>query len=181
MDAKKLDIISKVHMLLLLALIVVNFVVIINGITASDLDTIHAVITVLRLFTMAAGLYYIGLGYMKDASSFYKLYLALYALSNLTILVMLIMRNAGPIAIAFKVIVTVMSLVLVFVKDLGKQVTWVLYALLLGSELIVMLPFFGIGMTTASLKDKLSDLVMAGTVGLMINGKYIDKDARGAK
>ena len=134
-------------------------------------------------------------GLQKNAAVFYKAFIlmtaAATALYALTIVFMMqtgnlmddtrITSNAlyilGVIFMAAKLI---LLLVMSFGKDLGKRNTWIGFCVILALDLI-----FGMFYTTPGRMAAyrfvavLPRLLMDGTIGLAIRGKYDDKDARG--
>lgn len=179
MDIKNLELVKKGHMLLIGLAVIANSVALISDISAPNTHHAMIIISVVHMFALAAGLYYLALGYEKDSAVFYRAFLVLYAVSNLVRLVFFQFRHAGVLPIAATVVTIIVTLVLLFVKDLGKQYSWIAYVILLVAELLLLPNFLGSGTNTSLLISKISDILLAGTLGLMLYGKYLDKDARG--
>jgi hypothetical protein len=85
---------------------------------------------------------------------------------------------------ACQVLSLIALVVLTTVKDLGREKTTLIYALLLLCQLIAL---FSVIFNVRSMANAVSpffniyvsNLLLAGTLGLMIGAKYMDKEARG--
>jgi hypothetical protein len=161
--------------------LIANSVALISDISSPNTHHAMIIISVVHMFVLAAGLYYLALGYEKDSAVFYRAFLILYAISNTVRLVYFMFRHSGFLPIAATTVTIIVVLVLLFVKDLGKQISWIAYGILIVAELLLLPSFLKAGTSATLLISKLSDLLIAGTLGLMINGKYLDKDARGTE
>ena len=181
MKTKNLELIKKIHMLLLGLALIANSIALISDINAPNTHHAMIIISVVHMFVLAAGLYYLAFGYEKDSAIFYKAFMVLYALSNTIRLVFFVFRNAGFLPIAATAVTIIIVLVLAFAKDLGKKNSWIAYGILVTAELLLAPKFMVAGVDSSLVISKLSDLLIAVTAGLMINGKYIDKDSRGTK
>lgn len=85
------------------------------------------------------------------------------------------------LSVGVLVVKTIALLVLVFVKDLGKRNTWIVFCILIFVDLVGGLSYLGDAVVAQRLIATLSRLTMDGSIGLAIRGKYADKDARGTK
>ena len=140
---------------------------------------------------MICGYIYASRGYTKDASKFYKAFLCLYAFSTI-IQIATTYRSTGlTILSASCVIRFVLVLVLGFVKDLGKKNTWNVFYILIAFELLVA-PFSLSNLSSIGAEangavagylvyNAIVRLVTTGILGLCIEAKYRDKEARGSK
>jgi hypothetical protein len=150
---------------------------------------------IFNTLAMCLGMVYILKGCSKQAAGFYKAFIACTAfsliggiLSNLFSILsgnQLIASNAVS---AFRLVVLlavfVLLLILAFAKDLGKRRTWIIYYIILALTIILIFP----GLTGSATNGKydvglavafhISAIILIGTIGLAIRGKYADKDAR---
>ncbi len=144
---------------------------------------IFNLLTVMALFT---GIWYILDGYRKQAAIFYKAFLLSQVVETVFLAVIeLIFAQKGLIQILVTVTLAVKAIILlllVVLKDIGKMRTWLIYSLLFASEvfgvtvIIISTPGSIMGLRIVSSAAR---LVITGTIGIMIYGKYADKKRRG--
>ena len=183
-----LMIIHLILMSLLIVFVLVSTVATLAGVKTIDsqlfFDSFSAGVYILAILNIAAlgcGIIYLLQGYSKKAASYYKAFMVLTAaLSVLNIYSVYVFRGfcLGVILIAVKVI---LLLALAFWKDLGKRNTWILFAIIIGIDLYIFVSSNHQNYLLYRLAFVLSKLLMDGTIGLAIRGKYVDKDARGTK
>lgn len=149
----------------------------------------------IHLTDMAAlccGILYLVKGYRKNAALYYKLFLLLVAAS--CVFNAITMRNmmyssvtddvgSNVIYIArilYMTVKIILLLILAIFSDTGKRNTWVIFSILLISDVVFSVPAAippGYdGLTAVAVFSK---LFLDGTIGLAIRGKYADKDSRG--
>ena len=141
----------------------------------------------LQLIALGCGFVHLMSLYGKSAALFYKLLLVFTALSHAVYACWLFMAHGFYAAVVFSIVCCVLLLVLAFWPNLGKRLSWIIYAvffvLVLYSVivgLILALPLMPSPMSLpAILAGTIGRALLAGTVGLSLMGKYADKDARG--
>lgn len=162
------------------------------GIRTAGVDRLQLLLRgVFSLFNLAGlllGVIYLLNEYGKRAAGYYKAFLAMLTVETAFLIVLEFLFHTP--GIWFYVTLTLLELkivvllLLTFGKDLGKQRSWLLFGVLMALDLAgVALTFVGAGsaLLTYRIADALSRLILSGTVGLAIRGKYADKDSRGTK
>ena len=137
------------------------------------------------LLTILMGALYLLKGYKKQAAVYYKLFLLFHVcVCALTIFIDLYFYQVNFLMIVICVlnaIKLVGLLILTFAKDLGSR-TWILFYVILGLDamqlILAVINMAGIGFDF-SFTGYVTALIMDGTIGLSISGKYRDKKARG--
>ena len=177
---QKLNSIMIIHMIMMVSIIVVNVVVLMMY--ASQLKTWFGsfsigvyLISLINILSLVCGIVYLLKGYSKDAAIFYKAFIVLAALYTTSTVLTSLISNAYYKAI-LHVIKVIIMLILVFGKNLGKRNTWILFCAMVIADVIVLLLSLRV---PAGIISQASQLLMDGTIGLAIRGKYADKDARG--
>ena len=66
MKTKNLELIKKIHMLLLGLALIANSIALISDINAPNTHHAMIIISVVHMFVLVAGLYYLAFGYEKD-------------------------------------------------------------------------------------------------------------------
>ena len=179
MDNKKFNNLKMCHMCLMVIAIIITSIGVINQIVYSKsaqltplLVTLAGFVRVLALF---CGAVYLIFDYKKNVAGFYKAFINFMIVS-------LVLRIAASFQGSFTALQGICSFVslvallaLEYAKDLGKKNTSIIYAVMLVCEIIAVVPMFA----TKDWGSILSILLLVGTLGLMITGKYIDKKARG--
>lgn len=135
-------------------------------------------------FSMVCGIVYVLRDYRKTAADYYKFMMLLYVISKFFLMYSTFVYGGLRLSMLANAAEVVILSMLTFGKDLGRQRTMSLFYALLSCELILSLlgGFAGAGVATAvagRLTSALMRVVLAGTVGLAIKGKYEDKSARG--
>lgn len=157
-------------------------------------NTIMMGIVVLSVDTVAllSGILYVFHGYMKRAALLYRIFLVLSAVSCAASAAASTMRYLEEFPSENKVLQIILMailpmavktgvlLVLAFGKNLGKQRSYILFAVLLGIDILYSLLWFSPGeIAMVRITLALTRLTMTSTIGLALRGKYADKDERG--
>ena len=177
---QKLNSLMIIHMIMMVGIIVVNVAVLM--IYASRLQTYFGsfsigvyLISLINILSLVCGIVYLLKGYSKDAAIFYKAFIVLAALyTSSTVLTSL--TSGVYYKAVLHVIKVIIMLILVFGKNLGKRNTWILFSAIVLADVAVLLTSLH---NPAGIISQASQLLMDGTIGLAIRGKYADKDARG--
>ena len=187
MNNDRMKRIRMIHLVLLLAGIVCNVIGLVEsfGLGWNSLTICMALMEVFNIVAMVFGLLYLRKGYQKSAANYYKLFMFcmifIYLFKSITGIF-----NFGWDLRTFGSMVCVVAVcLLTFGKDIGKKVSWILWAVLIADQIEKMIyGIFGVQNNTYlvnsnTLSIALSNLLTLGTIALMIYGKYSDKDQRG--
>ena len=133
---------------------------------------------------MICGFIYASKGYSKEAHNYYKAMMCFYALSALIMIITAIRTSGFGLGELVAIIKIVLLLILGFGKDLGKKNTWIIFYIVLAIELLFSPTIQLINQLSgeallARIPSAIARLVIAGILGLCIEAKYRDKDARG--
>ncbi|MBP5193997.1 MAG: hypothetical protein J6126_04640 [Clostridia bacterium] len=148
----------------------------------------HGILNLVIIAGILFGLVYLLGGYGKKAASYYKAFLcSLLVLTALLIAVDLAFYKINALLIATVAALAVKAvslLLLTFKKDLGAKKTWILFFVIIladAVEAVLMLLSASPSILVYRTVYAVSGLVLDGTVGLAIRGKYADKASRGSK
>ena len=161
-----------IQMCLIAVAVILDAVNIIEGISNGD-----SIIAILSYLSSAIALFFGGLylifDYKKSVATFYKLFVIMAAVS-IGLRTILSFERVTLIFSVVSIFSFLDLLALAFGKDLGMERTSYLYAAFLACEILA-----ATAMLSSSWVLSLSTLLLAGTFGLMITFKYIDKASRG--
>ncbi len=154
-----------------------------------------SIMSILEIVALIVGILYLVSCYSKSAAGFYKAFLTISALSAaVAIFSIVLSMQAGNVLdgavigsnsvnftrILLHICQVVILLLLAFGKDLGKHRTWIFFGVLLAVDVMIsIMSLFYAPSFLITLLRSLTHLLMTGTIGLAIKGKYDDKDARG--
>ena len=127
---------------------------------------------------MICGFIYANKGYSKPAHNYYKAMMCFYALAALIMIITKIRASGFGLVELLTIIKFVLLLILGFGKDLGKKNTWIIFYIVLAIELLSV-PVMLLINQLSSIPSAIARLVITGILGLCIEAKYRDKDARG--
>ncbi len=170
--------------------IVVFITQLINADSTKDLLYIisNIILMLVVLSTLSIGTIYLLKGYSKEAAKYYKAFMFLNVILDILIIVIdLLFYNINVFTIFISLLILFkigFLLILSFKKDLGKETTWINYYVILLldiSSIVFAIIYMFQSSFDFSLVGYLSLLVMDGTIGLSIKGKYKDKEERGTK
>ena len=189
MSDKTFNTLSKIQKALLVIMAIASIVMGVSlVITARSLtvfeDAIDSCILALLCLDFALamifGFIYANKGYSKQAHGYYKAMMCFYAFTAAIQFIASFRESSFSLVALIAIIKFVLLLILGFGKDLGKKNTWIIFYIVFVLELLFapVLQFVDPSMTIA-LPAALSRLVIAGVLGLCIEAKYRDKDARG--
>ena len=178
------------HLALLTIAIFMNVSMIVLRIATHDTfvgDILVISISVLNIFALLAGFIYLQKNYSKPATILYKAFLLLTAASNLLLIANLIVLYISResldtydiIPIMFIASITIMVikfislLIMAFGKDLGRGRTWTLFSIIFVIDLVYGTLFQSLEtLNFYQVVFILSRLLLDGTIGLSIVGKY---------
>ena len=138
--------------------------------------------------TMICGFIYANKGYSKEAHNYYKAMMCFYAFATLIPIVTTFRISGFDLVTVTVIIKFILLLILGFGKDLGKKKTRIIFYIVLVLELLYtpLLAAAGAAPDVPSgtalpvpILEALARLVIVGIIGLCIEAKYRDKEARG--
>ena len=181
---KGLEYLKKIQMILLFIVIVFTMVgMFIDLKSASDRPAaIIIVVALLHAITMVTGMIYFVEDSRKDVAGYYKAFVILLIISYIgRVVAFIVMKEMSYITVVLSAIILVGGIILAFVKNLGLKITTAVFIIMLACEIAI----FVLAMTSESdmgfASSKVAELLITGTLGLMITSKYIDKAERGRK
>ena len=205
MEEEKVRSLGKMHLVLMVILgilsIVSTVVLCYAAYAIPDTTSKSAIYTaatasIFNTLALCSGIVYLLKGHSKEAAGYYKAFIAFTAfsfagsiISNLFSLMSgAEITGADPVAairLVLLIVVFALLLVLAFKKDLGKNKTWTIFKVALALSIVMMLisfvgaQFDGFATVAVSIVLLFTRILMIGTIGFAIRGKYEDKDARG--
>ena len=135
-------------------------------------DGLGLLLDLTRELTLFLSSVYLVFGYKKEAASFYQA-------ADISMILTLFLRffaGESVLQSIFSIFSLIALLILSFHKNLGRKRTSYVYALLFVSEVLMTFTYFAKDPVAA-----LATLIILGSLGIMITGKYADKDARGSR
>ena len=190
MKGKKLTPLMWCHLFLMILLAAASIVSIFLMMFSERSDSFQEYFSILKVGTylfallnaaaMICGILYLTSGYSKRAAGYYKAFIVLAAAFNAVTVYTTIYSQGFGVGAVMMIVKVLLLLALAFWPNLGKRNTWILFGIMLAIDLLFGV-LFGSDSSVAvyRLILVLSKLVMDGTIGLAIRGKYQDKDARG--
>ena len=190
---KKFTPILLTHLVLMSVLAVLSIVGAANYFSASAAHTgsmrtfgiMIACVQIVNVIALIFGFIYLWRGYEKKAARYYKLFLASMVLACTLACVANVLVSGFTISIHLMIVKVIVLLVLIFVKDIGEKNTWILFVIMAVIDLVLgsgfLFPSNLRGMTLYKSISALSRLLVDGTIGFAIRGKYADKASRGTK
>ncbi len=177
MNSEKYRSLNIIQMVLITVAIIATCISIINQIMANG-DLIIILLDLCKVACLFCGAVYMIFGSRKAVANFYKAFIALFIITLLLRIVIAFIDGISPLQAICSIVSLICLLGLEFVKDLGKDKTAILYAILFVSEVIMALPLF-LTKDPQTIVSAITNLLILGTFGLMITFKYIDKASRG--
>ena len=183
------------HLVLMFGALLGSCYVLYHNLSLAGFHTYMFASGISPIIAIVFGLYYFFKGYKKNAAVYYKLFMAFFLLEFvLSVLAgMTSSRVQYEYLPAIADLTTLVSIsLLYFGRDLGKTRSSVLAIIIVICRIVMLVLTF-----TASAQDMndlfarsgviiyvirlLTDVLLAGSAGLMVYGKYVDKESRGAK
>lgn len=190
MEDKKYLSLKVVHTVLLILALGLNVFDIINA--ANDVSIygtsdLAGYVKMASILAIATSFVYLVFGYKKNASMYYKITMGILTFAQ-ALSVMYIMNTVVvPLHTCFlQVTSLILICILASAKDFGEKNSTILVLILIALRVVSVIVVFSNlrNMTTEAinlLTRSISDLLYAGTIGLMVIGKYEDKQIRGSK
>ena len=152
---------------------------------ASDFVSIFDL--VVGVFAYIAALFYLISGYKKDAARYYKIFMTMVLITTVITAINVMGNNkANLLTSTLIILLVVLTTIMATGKDIGKIKSYyiaigvVFIQILLIVEMIVEFDTSFILFRDALLYS-FCKLVLFVTAGLLVAGKYSDKDSRGAR
>lgn len=137
------------------------------------------ILQITEVLTLGFAICYLVKGYTKSGTIYYKLFLVFFvALTAMTVIKPI--THGQTVVIIPHVLSFFILLVLTFWKNLGEKRSWILYSLLVLVQIAITIPAL-FSKNTSRMLDMISHLMLIGTYGFMLKGKYEDKKERGHK
>ena len=140
-------------------------------------DYYSIVIWVTTAWALAWAFLYLLKGYTKSAASYYKLFLAFLLLQFVANFIMPIVRG-DILEIVLHAASILVLLILAFKKDLGGKNSQILFVVLAALQIVITVLAI-LNRQSGMIVTNIARLLLIGTLGLMLEGKYADKRARG--
>lgn len=141
---------------------------------------IRIVSSITRIIAMGVGILYLVSGYKKSSAKYYKLFFCLMTIALVFRQMVFVTNKVNTAMMIGGAVTIILSIVLVIGKDLGRNVSFALLALLIIIEVLLKLPISFSDISIGQLGGELSMFMLFGTAGFMITAKYIDKSLRGS-
>lgn len=179
----------KIVLILILLFIAVGMVGGLNAIAAKQSDIYMRICGICTLPALASAEYYILKGYTKDVSKYYKIFVWLFSLSQLSMLVSASIGSGSVVKIIIAAAAFALLIVAAAVKNLGRgrslAICTAVFAL---SAVNMILPLvkdpglFSSGNSSAMISFILAALgaLLACLFCILTYAKYVDKASRGA-
>ena len=170
------------QMVVMAALAAVLVVLVIQRAVSNDgsfNDYYSIAIWVTTAWALAWAFLYLLKGYTKSAAVYYKLFLAFLLLQFVVNFIMPIVRG-DVLEIILHTLSILVLLVLVFKKDLGAKNSQILFAVRAALQIAITVLAIMSGLSGRIITN-VARLLLIGTLGLMLAGKYADKRARGKR
>ena len=173
------------HLILMtftIVIIVVGMVHMINRLGSGNdgLLIIRMLSSLVRILAMITGIIYLVSGYKKSSAKYYKIFFCLMMLALVFRLLVFITNKESTVMMLGAIVTISLACILMLGKDLGRNVSFILLAILLVIEILLLLPVGITGVSLGQLGGELSMFMLYGTAGFMITAKYIDKSLRGS-
>ena len=183
MNEKKITPLIYVHMGLMNVCAIISVVsTVVMFVNHTNIPFTSILISFLTTFSIIFGLIYLSRGYMKEVAMYYKTFLFLIAVTTAIQAYAVMKHTASWLSVTLLFLKIISLIVLTFTENMGKKTTWYVYYILLAIDLIYGILFPPLNLSKAlQFTTVLSRLLLTGSIGLMIHGKYTDKEARGAK
>ena len=142
-------------------------------------DYYSIAIWVTTAWALAWAFLYLFKGYTKSAAVYYKLFLAFLLLQFVVNFIMPIVRG-DVLEIILHAVSILVLVVLAFGKDLGAKNSQILFVILAALQIAITVLAIMSGLSGRIITN-VARLLLIGTLGLMLEGKYADKRARGKR
>lgn len=167
-------------------LIIINIALIIFSIVRNDVFLINGLLLIIAL---ACGLLYSVFGYKKSSANFYKLFMVVYSVVFLLDVIIYFfftnnsetLGNTVYVVVAIRMLTFLCLVVLTFVKNLGKNISINLSLAILLINVILFVTCITDPNNRSLFILPASNLLLSFIAFLLVNGKYLDKEQRGAE
>ena len=180
MQNKNSDSLMKAHFILLLLLCAgTGISLVFMLIKGMSLPLCVALMQVVIFLSQLCGLIYVRKGYQKGAAVYFKAFIMLTAIADVILVITTSSSRGFHIDSVMICVRIVILLLIAFGKDLGKRNTWILFYIVLAIDLLYGILFVPHKyLVLLIIVGVIGKLVIDGTIGLAIRGKYADKEAR---
>ena len=150
-----------------------------RGFIVGSLQSITAILT------LVSGFLYLTHGYRKNAAAYYKGFVWILLIKEI---ISTVAGNTSSVYLNKFIwtICLVLLTILTVGKDLGKTKSFTLVGLILAGKIILLINYISImdALGAAGISvvmDMVGQIILTITTALMVCGKYLDKESRGAK
>lgn len=178
--------ISIAHVALMAILLFMNIQILINGYAIAAMK----ITAVLCILSIASSTMYVLGGSGKNVAKYYKLFTALFAVTEFVAFIGVAYVNNDLMRILVSAIILGLEIVLAVGKDLGRELSLSICAVLIIVTVIKTIyclyniPVFagsGVSLSSPAFMHNISSVVLSIIPLLMTIEKYIDKSQRGSK
>ena len=141
---------------------------------------IRLISSVVRIAGMVIGIIYLVSGYKKSSAKYYKLFFCLMTIALFFRQMVFVTNKVNTAMMIGGAVTIILSIVLTLGKDLGRNVSFAILALMIIIEVLLKFPISISDISIGQLGGELSMFMLFGTAGFMIAAKYIDKSLRGS-
>ena len=187
MSEKTFEMLKKVHRILMIVMIIlcavstVVFIMNTGGEAFQNMKpyikSAHVGMQIAHILALACGLAYLSNNYSKRAAQQYRAFMLLSAAAAFFSVIVVHDSSAKIPAICLMTVKLISLIVLTFVQNLGKQKSWILFSVIFVAD--ILFTFLAGSITLSAIISEFARLLIDGTIGLMIMGKYHDKAERG--
>lgn len=166
-------------------IIIIDIALVIFGFVNKDVDIVRGLLITIAL---GFGLFYSLSGFKKSVADYYKIFLVIYCVASLIDVVTFffftntteIISNTVYAVVGVRMLTIFCLLILIFVKNLGKGISFnVSLAILLINIILFIMCISEHDNNTYIMA--MASLFLSFITLLLVFGKYIDKDKRGAE
>ena len=133
------------------------------------------------LLALISGLVYCLNGYKKDVAKYYKAFMILYLISNISSIAMSILHASNIILIIANAVIIICVAFLALGKDLGEKKSNSFALVVLAINAIKLIYNIVANPTVGTVRGGITSLILACILCMFVSAKYADKASRGAK
>ena len=143
--------------------------------------TLYGIAHVVNALALACGMTNLLKGGNKQNAIWYKAFVLQVMLGVALRLVGTLIKPGFGLPAALMICVLADMVILGFVKNLGKQKSEIVCYAMVALELVLGIVTFDKGAALSSIAGGLIRLILAGSIGLAVHEKYVDKAKRGTR
>lgn len=163
------------------AVTLISVIMLFNSLLTNDLDMPHNIEIVTDILAVIIAYAYLVSGYSKGVANNYKTCMILSALNGVAVAIISTTESIQVLPLISCIVAIILLLVLAFVKNLGKVVSYIICGLLLfirGNGIVSVLLTSPIGTNDPQVPLIFAQLCLALTITVITYAKYKDKASR---